>query len=116
MNLLGESLLTLGDAPFEGGPRIGLVEEKWHQSPAEAFFSQVLPKWRDVSSIWCSPTAEHYPLETVARKSGYKLVRVPPMLALQSAEFQSSPLLKQDQAPLPPAYAFTGTVKRSEQS
>ena len=43
-----------------------------------------------------------------------QLVRVPPMLALQSEEFQSSPLLKQDQAPLPPAYAFSGTVKRSE--
>ena len=128
VNLLGQSTLTLaprgsggsggasagdsGSSGGRGGVLVRRVEESWHQSPWEAFRSQVLPQFRDFASLWASPTAEQLPMQTIASRKGYELVRVPPMLALQSEWTESGMLLKSEQAPLPPAFAFTGEVKR----
>jgi hypothetical protein len=128
INLLGQSTLTLaprggggsggasagdsGSSGGRGGVLVRRVEESWHQSPWEAFRSQVLPQFRDFASLWASPTAEQLPMQTIASRKGYELVRVPPMLALQSEWTESGMLLKSEQAPLPPAFAFTGEVKR----
>ena len=89
------------------------VEESWHQTPWEAFTSQVLPKFRDYASLWASPTAEHLPLQTLETRKAYELVRVPPMLALQSEWTETGDLLKAEQALLPPAFAFSGEIKRT---
>ena len=42
-----------------GAPLVSRVVERWHQSPLQAFLSQVLPKFRDLASLQSTPTAEH---------------------------------------------------------
>jgi len=116
INLLGQSTLTLAPSSSSSGDGAGYVvrrvDESWHQTPSEAFRFQVLPKFRDIASLWASPSAEYLPLQTVDTRKGYELVRVPPMLALQSEWTETGKLLKSEQAPLPPAFAFTGEVQR----
>lgn len=46
--------------------------------------------------------------------SEYRVVTVPPMLAVQAEWVETQKLLQVEQAPLPPHFAFTGSVKRSE--
>ena len=112
INILGESILTIeaaGDTL-----RITRVEETWHQKPREVFTSQVLPKLRDIFSIWCTPTAEHFPLPVVGGGRGFELRRIPPMIALQAEWIEVGSMLYGEQAPLPPFYAFTGEIKRTD--
>ena len=121
IGILGNSVLTMHqdgssssvDAE-EPRPLVIGVEETWHQRPRDVFFFQVLPKFRDISSLWASPTAEHLPIHTMSSSSDYDIVRLPPLLALQAEWIESGGMLRAEQAPLPPWYAFTGEVKRSE--
>ena len=122
VNIIGESVLTLEPSGGGGGGAaapIRSVEETWHQRPRDVFASQVLPKFRDLASVWATPTAEHVPIPTVreggnALSGTYEVVRLPPMLALQSEWLESGEMIKYEQAPLPPWYAFTGEVKRAD--
>ena len=114
INILGESTLSFSSGGGGGAPLVSRVEERWHQSPNEAFTSQVLPKFRDLSSLWCSPTAEHVPMPVVGSGDGYELRRLPPMLALQSEMVETGELLVIEQAPIAPAFAFGGEVKRAD--
>ena len=109
VNILGESILTI--AP---GGSVTRVDERWHQKPIEAFTSQVLPRFRDIASVYCTPTAEHLPLPIIGGGNGYELKRVPPMLALQSEWIEVGDLVYAEQAPLPPFFAFNGEVKRAD--
>jgi len=78
------------------------------------FTTQVLPKWRDITCLWATPTAEHVPIPVVGGGKGYELRRLPPMLALQAEWIEVGQMVLQEQAPLPPFFAFSGEVKRSE--
>ena len=109
INILGESTLRL-----TADHKVASIVETWHQSPREAFFSQALPKFRDWASLWATPTAEHLPMATVGDGDGYVLKRTPPMLALQAEWIETGKMLLLEQAPVAPAYAFTGEVKRAE--
>ena len=85
VSILGQSTLKFksqGDGANR--PCICSIEESWHQSPNEAFFSQVLPRPRDILSLWASPTAETFPLQVVSKRKMYELIRLPPMIALQA--------------------------------
>lgn len=116
VNILGESHLELeqvgsGD---EAATVISAVQESWHESPQSVFTNQVLPRWRDLFSLWNSPTAEHMPLRIEAQRKDYALAWMPPCLAVQAEWLESGDLLLREQAPLPPWFAFTGEVQRSE--
>ena len=113
VNILGQSTLSFSSPDGPGMLLVHRVEESWHQTPGEAFWTQVLPRLRDMTSLWATPTAEHLPMAKIGQGSGYDIVRVPPMLALQSEWIETGSLVKVEQAPLPPAFAFTGEVKRS---
>lgn len=116
INILGESVLTI-DAPAAGGTgaaRVTRVVETWHEAPLEVFLSQALPKFRDVASLWATPTAEHLPMRAEGGGDGFELRRLPPFLALQTEWIETGELVLAEQAPLPPYYAFTGEVKRRE--
>lgn len=85
INILGESTLTIdASASAAGAPSVRRVEERWHQSSSNAFKLQLLPKLRDVFSLYATPTAEHVPMPIVGDGNGYELRRLPPMLALQA--------------------------------
>ena len=118
VNILGESELALERRGGTDGaaPIVRAVVERWHQPPREVFATQVLPRLRDVLSVWNAPTAEHVPLETLPTAAGatYELVQLPPMLAVQAEWIETGEALYSEQAPLPPAFAFTGRVKRTE--
>jgi hypothetical protein len=115
LNLLGESTITFTPASgADGAPRVSRVVERWHASPSEVFLSQVLPRWRDLTSLQATPTAEQVPMPVVERCDGYELKRLPPMLALQAETIETGDLLLVEQAPLPPAFAFGGEVKRKD--
>jgi hypothetical protein len=110
VNILGESQLVLSG----NGAAITSVTERWHQPPIRVFFEQISPRFRDFISLWNSPTAEHVPLRVDSSKSEYSVVTVPAMTAVQAEWVETQQLLQVEQAPLPPQFAFTGTVKRSE--
>ncbi len=114
VNILGQTTLELASARGGGGLAVVGVSEEWHQSPLDAALSQLLPKLCDVLGLWSSPTAEHMPAWPAGKGDGYELRRLPPMLCLQCEYTEFGDLLFRDQAPLPPHYAFTGEVKRSE--
>lgn len=115
VNLLGESTLTFARPAAEGAvPLVSSIVERWHQSPSDAFFSQMLPKLRDVASLQATPTAEHVPLPVLERCDGYEVRRVPPLRVLQAEVVETGDLLLVEQAPLPPAFAFGGEVKRKD--
>ena len=109
VNILGESVLTLGRDGL-----VAAVAEEWHQTPKDVFLSQVLPKFRDVSSQWATPLAESAPLPVVGKGDGFELRRVPPMRCLLAEWIEVGQLLYVDQAPIPPYYAFSGAIKRTE--
>jgi len=83
INVLGESVVRfeLGE-----GERVLVraVEETWHESPDQLFLQQVLPRRRDLMSLWNSPTAEHVPQRVERVAKGYELRRLPAMLAVQA--------------------------------
>ena len=116
VNLVGESVLTFDPAAASAGalPAVRSVRETWHQSPAEAFVKQVLPRPRDIFTAWCSPTAEAVAQPVIMRKGGIELRRLPSMLALQAEWVESGDMLFMEQLPMAPSYAFTGEVKRAE--
>ena len=114
VNILGESLITMSSSNAATPPRVTRVVETWHQAPLAVFAEQVLPKFRDVASLWNSPSAEHVPLPLVGTGDGFELRRVPPMLCLQAEWTEVGQQLLREQAPLPPYYAFTGQVRRTE--
>lgn len=109
VNILGESTLTLG----ADGLVTAIVEE-WHQKPVDALIEQVLPKFRDIASLWCTPTAEHLPLPVIGQGDGFELRRVPPMRCLCAEWVEVGSQLLVDQAPIPPYYAFSGGIKRTD--
>ena len=112
VNILGESELELRSS--HPTTLVTAVRESWHQSPQRVFASQVLPRWRDLFSLWNSPTAEHVPLRVMGEREGYTLAGMPPGLAVQAEWLETGDLLLREQAPLPPWFAFTGEVKRTE--
>lgn len=65
-------------------------------------------------SLYNSPTAEHVPQKVERVGRGYELRRLPPMLAVQAETVETGETLYEEQAPLPPSFAFTGEVKRTE--
>ena len=113
VNILGESVVRYDLA---GGERavVREVRETWHQSPMQAFQEQVLPRRRDWMSLWNSPTAEHIPQKVERVAQGYEVRRLPPMLALQAETLETGDAIFVEQAPLAPAFCFTGQVKRAE--
>jgi hypothetical protein len=113
INILGESTLTL-ESRLTGTSLVSHVSETWHQSPMEAFRTQMLPRFRDFASIWNTPTAEHVPWPLVSQGDGFELRRMPPFLAIQSEWTETGGMLYAEQAPIAPSYAFNGEVKRSE--
>lgn len=113
INILGESILTVGKS------RISEIKETWHQTPSQAFSTQLLPKIRDIAAVWSSPTAEHLPMPVIKEGDGYELVRIPGMLALQSEWIEYGDRIFLEQAPMPEAFAFNcnrkkGGLKRAE--
>ena len=93
VNLLGESLVRFDSA----GERVRELTETWHQSPQQAFVEQVLPRRRDLMSLYNSPTAEHVPqkLERVGR--GYEVRRLPPMLTVQAETVEAGETMYEEQ-------------------
>jgi len=115
VNLLAESELLLeSGGGGGGGPRVRAIKETWHEAPLDVFGRQVTPRLRDLVSLWNSPTAEHVPMWTERTTDDYRVLRVPPMVAVQAEWVETQTLLLAEQAPLPPEFAFTGEVKRSE--
>jgi len=110
VNILGESHLVLS----ADGAAITSVTERWHQAPSRIFLEQISPRFRDIISLWNSPTAEHVPLRVDSSGREYSVVTLPAMMAVQAEWVETQQLLQVEQAPLPPQFAFTGTVKRSE--
>jgi hypothetical protein len=110
VNILGESRLVLS----ADGAAIASVTEKWHQTPFQIFLEQISPRFRDFISLWNSPTAENVPLRVDASNKEYSVVTLPAMTAVQAEWVETQQLLQVEQAPLPPQFAFTGLVKRSE--
>ena len=94
VNLLGESLVRFDSA----GERVREVTETWHQSPQQAFAEQVLPRRRDLMSLWNSPTAEHVPQKVERVGRGYEVRRLPPMLAVQAETVETGETLYEEQA------------------
>ena len=115
VNLLGESVVRY-DAGGANGERalVREVRETWHQTPREAFFRQVVPRRRDWMSLWNAPTAEHVPQKCLQKCDGYDLRQLPPMLAVQAETIEVGETIFEEQAPLAPAFAFPGQVKRRE--
>ena len=122
VNIIGESVLTLApsggpsaadasDAPL---PQVVAVRETWHQTPTQAFVSQVLPQARDLVSLWSTPTAEEVPQQLIEKTREYEVRQLPPMLVLQAEAVETGSLLFEEQAPMAPSFSFTGEVKRSE--
>mmetsp|Transcript_23529 Transcript_23529/g.67407 ORF Transcript_23529/g.67407 Transcript_23529/m.67407 type:complete len:260 (-) Transcript_23529:159-938(-) len=62
----------------------------------------------------CCCVAAQVPMWTERTTDDYRVLRVPPMVAVQAEWVETQTLLLAEQAPLPPEFAFTGEVKRSE--
>ncbi|KAL1526350.1 hypothetical protein AB1Y20_015064 [Prymnesium parvum] len=115
INIVGTTVLSFSPAGVEGAlPLVRSVRETWHQAPWEAFVKQVLPKARDLCTLWCSPTAEEIAQPVLQRGDGFELRRLPPMLVVQVETIESGELLYQEQAVVAPPCAYTGEVKRVE--
>jgi len=114
VHIFGESELELKKAADGSGMLVTSVREQWHQSPNEVFLQQIMPRVRDIFSLWNTPTAEHFPIKMEEKRKGYDLALMPPTLAVQADWVETGDLLLREQMPLPPFFAFTGEVKRTE--
>jgi hypothetical protein len=113
-NLLGQTTLELSAPRADGTLGVAALREVWHQRPRDVLASQVLPKLSDVLSVYASPTAERVPMWPAGGGKGYELRRVPPLTVLQTEWTETGEMLYAEQAPLPPHYAYSGAVKRTE--